>query len=298
MVETILARAYLGVDFFFVLSGFIMTHVNAGKTPNAEWRGQYVKSRLTRIYVPYLPIGIALALAYTFLPAFSNSGRLWGWYETLTLLPGTVDPALLVAWTLQHEIIFYLLFLLFISTGRPLFAAGLWAVAIISYNLLIGTPSRPLQPFLATINLEFLFGMLAAWFVRDGRGSAFAFIAAASCVLAIFVAGGGLPEQRIVFGLATALVLIPIVRWERLAKFTVPRAAIFLGGASYAIYLVHNPLIALLARMAPDRPAIALLWFAAASTAAGIAYHLLVELPGLRWTKRTLSGKPTRASQS
>src|ERR1700760_3815859 len=59
-----LSFGYLGVDFFFVLSGFIIYYTNRNRVQQKNWRYKYIESRLTRIYIPYLPVGIAMALAY------------------------------------------------------------------------------------------------------------------------------------------------------------------------------------------------------------------------------------------
>ena len=98
-----------------------------------------------------------------------------------------------------------------------------------------------------------------------------------SLLVASFIGLGGLAEHRVLFGLAVALLLVPIVRAELAGRFSTARSLILLGDASYAIYLVHNPLIALLARVAPPHWAIAFIWLSIAGTAAGLAYHLLFE---------------------
>src|SRR5438105_10339285 len=44
---------YAGVDFFFVLSGFIMLHVHRDDLGRPKRLGRYLWKRCTRIYLPY-----------------------------------------------------------------------------------------------------------------------------------------------------------------------------------------------------------------------------------------------------
>src|SRR5215213_8938349 len=92
----LLHLGYLGVDFFFVLSGFIIFHSTVGRGRSAA---DYAWARFRRVYLPYWPIGLAIGLLYVLFPAMSASERSWAWLPTLTLLPVSSMPALSVAWT-------------------------------------------------------------------------------------------------------------------------------------------------------------------------------------------------------
>lgn len=107
LIQILFEYGYLGVDFFFVLSGFII-HYTMSLSPRPA--GKFAFDRLARIMLPYWPVGIGLALAYMLLPSLSDSGRAWGWVSTSTLFPTNLPPALSVAWTLQHELVFYFIY--------------------------------------------------------------------------------------------------------------------------------------------------------------------------------------------
>lgn len=75
--------------------------------------------------LPYLPVGIVLAFAYTLFSSLSEGDRSWGLVSTLTLIPTELPPALSVAWTLQHELIFYLIYAGLFFSGRIWIGLGI-----------------------------------------------------------------------------------------------------------------------------------------------------------------------------
>jgi peptidoglycan/LPS O-acetylase OafA/YrhL len=82
-----------------------------------------------------------------------------------------------------------------------------------------------------------------------------------------------------------------LCRVELAGRIEVPRWAVFLGAASYAIYLVHVPTISVVARIVAwighSNWIDALLVVLCGATMAGIAYHVLVEAPLLRLLRRS-----------
>ncbi|PZU59050.1 MAG: acyltransferase [Sphingobium sp.] len=296
VAQAIMARGYLGVDFFFVLSGFIIYHANHAAYGRAGWTRRYAVGRVARIYLPYLPVGIALALIYSLAPGLGG-GHDWSWAGTITLLPQLGQPALGVAWTLVYELAFYLIAWLFFRSGEPIAWASLWGVAILMRHV-VGPPFAPAPDLtlasvlLNPLNLEFVFGMFAARIVLDNqaRNPAIFWVAGTICI-ATFTLDGMHRANSHIFGLGLACLLVPIIRLELAGRLRAGGVLLLLGNASYAIYLLHMPMLSLTARLTgwlsgDWRMSIVLGLFA--SVATGIAYHIFYEKPVLSRVRQAI----------
>lgn len=278
---------YLGVDFFFVLSGFIIYYTTASRPIDGAARAVFAKGRLLRIMIPYLPVGVGMAALYLVFPGVSGSSRDWSWLSTVTLFPTELPPALGVAWTLQHELIFYGLYAVLFFSGRLWSGVAVWMVAIVASQLTsLGLPPL-LAIALAPINLEFIFGIVAAWMFLTGRVPPIsAAFAVGGLSLSLWITLGAEREQSYLVGLAIAALIPVMCRCEVAGKITVPRVFVFLGAASYAIYLVHSPVLSVVTRAVAAvgvsgwLPGLAV--SAAVATAAGILYYSAIERPAMR----------------
>lgn len=261
--------------------------MNEPRRDQPGFASRYIEARLIRVYVPYLPLGILVGLAYVALPQLASGENNWNWFTTLTLLPSSAFPALAPAWTLQHEILFYFAALLAFRT-RSFIALSLLtiaAAAAVRFFYPLGYKGFGL------IDLEFLFGIGAAWCFMNQRATANAALVLAGAALCglFFVIDNRF--WSVIFGLGLALMLLPLVRAERAGWVKVGPVLLLLGNASYAIYLVHQPLVAALSRMlASSGGMVSFLAIVAAGTIGGIVYHKLYEIPALpivkRWAKR------------
>lgn len=263
---------YLGVDFFFVLSGFIIFYTTDSSRKSFS---DYSIQRIRRVFVPYLPIGIGMAALYSFLPGISEGGaREWSWLTSLTLSPVGEAPALSVAWTLRHEIFFYLLFGLAIYSKQAGLLLGLWASALIANHFLGFSDSIPLN----RINLEFFFGMAAARFHR--YANPYLLLLAALSILAWYVTGHD-RSYSVLVGLGLALIIPTVTQLEHSGRLRVPRPLIFLGDASYSVYLLHSLAISVVARLVSGSGLVGFVLISGSGVLAGVAYYYLVERPGL-----------------
>lgn len=274
---------YLGVDFFFVLSGFIIYYVNEPRHQREGFAQDYLRSRILRVYVPYLPLGILVGLAYLALPQLASGDNNWGWLSTLTLLPSSAYPALAPAWTLQHEILFYLVALVAFLTRSVLRLSLIIVLFAVAARIFYPTSYKAF----GLVDLEFLFGIAAAWCFMNSRANWNAgLIAAGLAMCALFL----VVDDRlwsVIFGLGLALLLLPLVRAERSGLIKVGPILLLLGNASYSLYLVHYPLVAGIARLLTRYGSeLSFAIICIVSIAMGIAYHKIYELPALRLVRR------------
>ena len=243
-----------GVDIFFVISGFVMVWTSSeliGR-PNGGWI--FMRKRINRIVPLYwlatgikaaMLLGLAgVALHSTFDPGLIAKSLL---FIPARKVSGEIEPLLGVGWTLNFEMAFYVLFALSFRFGRHALAvcgAVLLAVAISS-------AWRPhsfavWQFYQNDIVLEFFYGMvLARMFMAGGRlprPLSIVLLLAGAAWTILSVNWLGLPRS-IDFGVPAAMIVCATIALEREIGPHIGRPLLFLGNASYAMYLFH-PLFA------------------------------------------------------
>lgn len=217
-----------GVDLFFVISGFVMVYTQHHNPKSAL---QFFTNRMQRIVPLYWFMTIAIfALAAT-VPAVFRNGGFGLDHLLLSLLFATgLDggrPIVVVGWTLELEMLFYLVFALSLLISNRVLAATFCAACLALFAA-IGSD----------LPLEFLFGMgCAAVFIRHRSlpiGLS-AFLLGAALLLATLFMDDPKSHRVIVWGIPSALILLGAVYLPQ----TRSRVALYLGAASYSIYLSH-----------------------------------------------------------
>jgi len=309
------AMGYSGVEFFFALSGFLMAYVHAGDWGRPERAGIYFRKRIARIYPAYWVIVVPLILASFVLSGVGPdvmpaAAEIVG---NLLLVPSAKEPILTVAWTLQYEMVFYLIFTLTILLGRVgLILLGVWGAACL-VNLSTGVSDMPFSFILSAYNLIFLMGIVSALvFRRVGASVAWAMLGAG---LLLFFAVGlaeALAEivydsgvRTVLYGVGATLTMTGLAALEYGGCIRCPARLKAIGDASYMLYLVHMPAFAVAAIvigrlglgaiLPPWAMAVLLL---TGVTVGSIVLHLWIEKPLVRLANGALGKAAGRAGRS
>ncbi|MCW3798198.1 acyltransferase [Sphingomonas sp. BN140010] len=288
---------YAGVSFFFVLSGYVLTINYAGKIGTAEQRRQFWWKRFARIYplhlltfVLALPLGVdlvALPFNLTLLQSFVPLGPVYFSFNA-------------PSWSISDEAMFYAVFPLLLAwlRPRPLRRLAWWAAtfatvavgaAVLSPQPLAGEPTHWLFYILPPARLiEFAFGiglgLLPAARSAGWREEAMALaLAAAGLALVYADLPGSLASAMIFWPGAVALVRTFATSRGPLARLLSQGWAVLLGEASFALYMVHFPLLRL--ELAPPLPT------ALGAVALSIALHRYFEKPVQRRLLELWSGR-------
>jgi peptidoglycan/LPS O-acetylase OafA/YrhL len=259
----------LGVQYFFVLSGFVMAHAHHrdyGKfaaIPLFLWR------RACRIYPAYW---LALCIPVFYL----HGGMDWRVSLHMVLLdPWYLQEYIPATWSLRYEMAFYIMFSLCLLpyVGRLLLAFWIFIV-IWRWQLVFLFPHAvpvlaPIVSYSTAYGNRFVDLFEVYFFAGLAAGYAFAKLRCGWRVWAGVLALGGLafagllPREAwgnqygsgalfiIAMALAIGAVVLGIAGLEQTSAFRLGRLAAWLGAMSYPLYIFHEPMMLIIDRQAP-----------------------------------------------
>lgn len=314
--------ASFGTDLFFVISGFIMVYITYNKRTGFS---DFMRRRIVRIVPLYwLYMCALIALWVVWRKAFHSTAlNPWHVMASFAFLPyahpvlGVQQPLMPVGWTLNYYMSFYLLFaaVLCFRPAERVAAAGLVLCLLVAAQAIIDAPDGPLHFYGATVQLEFLYGMLVALLVlKVGKGTAWFCIAALAAFAAIF--GDGLwlgvsegADRALFWGLSAAFLLLGCVLIERRWGWPADALSQSLGNASYSIFLSNlfslgacGLLLKYLHAYESLGPGLVQAVLVVCAVGAGYGAHLAIEKPlmkrlsrgaGMSMTRLTRGGAPS-----
>ena len=252
-----------GVDIFFCISGFVITYSLLTRSGGVSWKA-FAIARAKRILPLYWIFTLAVAAVWVTHFAFKSlivTPELI--IRSLLLLPLTKHvsgealsshPMLDQGWTLQYEAFFYLIctIVILVFGSKRVFP---WAPFLVLFcaglaRLIPGIPLYLGDPLM----LEFVGGTTLGWLTASGRLGCgnYRKLAAWSCICTggiFIVASMFMPDPEgwrvLNWGIPGFLIVLGSVLCTPARHNIFSKVAIFLGVASYSIYLGHGFIVLL-----------------------------------------------------
>jgi peptidoglycan/LPS O-acetylase OafA/YrhL len=320
-------KGYLAVDMFFVLSGFVISHVYkegfARRVTGRRYR-DFLKARVARIYPLHITVLLLFVATATAERAASYALRgsfepipllgersLSGFLANLVMLQGLWarelswnDPS----WSISLEFLAYLLFPLLFPVLRragPAAKAGLGGLLLVALGWLAYRTGGYFNQWNGSFAIlrclpEFLAGMLLYSGYQSGI---FASVLATDAALLHLSA----PDLAII-PLFPLLILAAVRNTGRFSPLLNSPPLVWLGDISYSLYLLHWFVLFVTTEIArrlpglefaklPLAPSLALIAvLIAVSLALATLSFRFIEVTGRRWLRRRLDiGGPAAA---
>jgi peptidoglycan/LPS O-acetylase OafA/YrhL len=283
-----------GVDFFFILSGFVIFHVYEGPIKNGELsRRSYLIKRFARIY----PLHIVMLLIFLLI-AIAGSNQIHGVFASVFLLHswGLTDGLVLngPSWTLSAEMFAYILFGVIVVRSPPTWVITIaffaTAIGVHFFSLMMGkTAFLHLTWDYGSLRIVplFILGMLLRRLTPRVSILAAALMGIAGLLILLLVATSG----PVGYEILVPFVLI-IVSGARLSDCqNLPsnnKILVYLGEISYSVYMVHIFVIAAFFEYLPKLGAPIPPWpviCIALVMCSSVSYHL-IEVPSRLWINK------------
>jgi peptidoglycan/LPS O-acetylase OafA/YrhL len=244
VASSIAEYGYLGVDLFFIVSGYVVLYSALGREAD-----RFVVSRFVRLWPTFLICMTLTAIVRAFAPPAADAVGLTQYLGNLTMIPAWlgVKPIDGVYWTLAYELLFYAAVFVVLLIGKLRRLTGLiigWTVLLVAMRLGFRLLDLPSVPLLGDYYELFAAGALLA-VVRD-RGWKTWSVACMAVLVALCVDGAvgratvmaaGRPLEPWIAGLLVALMFAPFL----VIRGSGPRLpwARHLGRITYPLYLLH-----------------------------------------------------------
>ncbi|WP_337049832.1 acyltransferase [Serratia fonticola] len=256
----------IGVDVFFIISGFVITLSATKLTPGLSAAGIFLKHRARRILPAYFIILLITFLLSGAMSTFHYPEKVSNFASALTFSPIDANNAPFyvndggvygIRWTLNYEVFFYLaMAICLISKYRWPLLLGVFSLSLIVFPILAGqSPTLAVSGYQfnsAYLNLmtnpiiwQFLVGVgfgLIYPYAKHLNGH----LRLATLLVAILVTvysvlftpslGHGLTMS----GWYLSILFIAVVLNDELITKYTPRFMITLGEISFSLYLIHT----------------------------------------------------------
>jgi exopolysaccharide production protein ExoZ len=311
----LLKTGRLGVEVFFVISGFIITII-AGDGPFSP--KTFLSRRAFRIIPTYWAATLLITCLALMMPSQFRTTipTIEGFVKSLLFIPSLEPkaPLLLLGWTLNFEAFFYLVFasLFFLKSGmRTVVLFGLFA-CLVAIGQALTEPTHLEAIYTSPSLIGFIFGTALAQAYRHGmiaRLGKYAQYLVVAAPFALVTAYYAIPWEsaehvvlwkHILMSLGAFSIVLLALACEAQNRMPYVNLLKYLGDGSYSLYLFHifsvAAVWAVMKRLFDVKQPLTYMAGTAIAILAGLAFgllcHHLVERPllmvGRKWRRAAL----------
>lgn len=240
ILSAIADYGYLGVNFFFIISGFVIFFSALGRTP-----GQFAAARVVRLYPAFLFCMTLTVLVVMGLGAPISAVQYLG---NLTMVPAVIGviPVDGVYWTLVPEILFYAMIFIAMAARALKYPRALVAVAVLVTSASVF--SGIMVPYFDGFAPLFPAGCALALFYRNPRDRlvlGLFMIAAVTSVTSTYQFAENLRMERVpalspTIAAAIVAAMFAAFLWFRTRDVKNGERAKAFGALTYPLYLLHS----------------------------------------------------------
>ncbi|WP_223701136.1 acyltransferase family protein [Sutcliffiella deserti] len=234
-----------GVDFFFVVTGFMIYYIYHRHFGVKGMARDFLLKRVIRIFPLYwlftlILLGVAILFPMLHVPY--SWDQIW---KSMILFPS--QPILTSAWSMSHVIFFYLMFTLVLvkpNIFKPIIGIWVLTTILLKSDLFIQWETF----FFSFSTLEIVAGTLIAYVSLRYNMKEYA-----SMFLAVGVLGyvgiwlnnffNWFSFYSPILYCFFALIIVLGISIKDRTERKIPPSLIFLGDASYSIYIAHGPFL-------------------------------------------------------
>lgn len=264
----IFTLCYSAVDFFFVISGFVLVTVTLARS-SATDPARFFYHRVARVYPLYWFYSAIVLAIFIVRPEMVNSsqGNQVNILESFLILPQDRLPLVMVGWTLEHEMYFYAMFTLLIMLPPRLFlhALAAWTLAMacgyyysaVSTNL--AQTNNYIRLLTHPMSLEFVAGSIVALLIYSGRmrlGVGALALGVVLLLVTAFVVNRHLGDELLfgwmrplLYGIPATLIVYGAAAVELKEGTQIHSFLVRIGDISYSVYLSHVLVISTVGRL-------------------------------------------------
>lgn len=256
----------IGVDLFFVISGFIMMVVTQNSGTGLNATKSFIINRLCRVLPVYYVILLFAFFTNGAMSTFHYEEKVQNLISALIFIPYMHETAPMyilsdglfnVRWTLSYELYFYAALSVCLLFRNKLIPLALWfiaplAICFMSFgSVTFSTKGYKFDSILIAfitnpIILEFGMGIITGLLYLHLSKKTYVphiiitFIFAALVIIGI--SAKVLTMYNLLSGFAFSLLILVLSLSEKSINSNWIRFPVFLGNISFSLYLIHNPL--------------------------------------------------------